>query len=121
MVSVDMDFNQLEAFLTSQIRKKDSGMNEEKSNAVRKFWKNHRTKIHETQVQQTMWDTSLKQMSWRVDIKTQSKNNDHVNAPTAIIELQLSDNQETLNGNEKVSEKYCFYKLKYQKILEMFT
>lgn len=101
MVSVDMDFNQLEAFLTSQIRKKDSGMNEEKSNAVRKFWKNHRTKIHETQVQQTMWDTSLKQMSWRVDIKTQSKNNDHVNAPTAIIELQLSDNQETLNGNEK--------------------
>lgn len=40
-----MDFNQLEAFLTSQTKKK-GGLTEAQAAAFSKFWKNNRTKIH---------------------------------------------------------------------------
>ncbi|XP_014778730.1 COMM domain-containing protein 1 isoform X1 [Octopus bimaculoides] len=108
MVAVDMDFNQLEAFLTSQIKKADSGMNEERANAVRKFWKNQRNKIHDVQVQQTQWNSCLKQMSWRIDLKSQARHIEQIDKPTAIVELMVSSNSQTTDDESKKAKVFHF-------------
>jgi hypothetical protein len=44
IVSVDMDFNQLEAFLTAQT-KKHNCITSDQAVVINKFWKSHNTKI----------------------------------------------------------------------------
>ena len=91
MVSADMDFNQLEAFLTSQTKRRENAMSEEHANVYRKFWKTHKNKIHDVLVSQSNWNNSLKKVSWRIDIKSQSRNVDQMSEPTAIVELMVGE------------------------------
>ncbi|XP_048738267.1 COMM domain-containing protein 1-like [Ostrea edulis] len=95
MVSADMDFNQLEAFLTSQMKRREAAMTEEEASAYRKFWKVHKNKIHDTLVSKTNWNNSLKKVSWRIDVKSQAKNTENMNEPTAIVELQIENQHES--------------------------
>lgn len=87
-----MDFNQLEAFLTSQMKKRENPISEEQANAFRKFWKTHKNKIHDSLIMNSNWSNSLKKVSWRIDVKSQSKSVDQIHEPTAIMELQLANN-----------------------------
>ncbi|XP_022088643.1 COMM domain-containing protein 1-like [Acanthaster planci] len=91
IVSGNMDVNQLDAFLTSQTKKK-GGINSAQAAAFGKFWRNNKAKIHDSIVAKSMWGNSLRSMSWRIDIKSQSKCIDQINMPTAIVELQLAEN-----------------------------
>ncbi|XP_043917207.1 COMM domain-containing protein 1 [Protopterus annectens] len=86
-----MDLNQLEAFLTAQT-KKQGGITSGQAAVIAKFWKNHRAKIRESLINQSRWENALRNMSWRVDLKTQSKNVDQINTPVAIVELELGKN-----------------------------
>ena len=89
IVSADMDFNQLEAFLTSQTKKKEGALSQEQAAAFMKFWKLQKAKIHESLVQKSSWNNRLKDMSWRIDVKTQARRIEQLNAPVAIVEMQL--------------------------------
>ncbi|PKU36523.1 hypothetical protein llap_13172 [Limosa lapponica baueri] len=91
IASADMDLNQLEAFLTAQT-KKQGGITADQAAVIAKFWKNHRMKIHESLVNQSRWDNVLKNMSWRVDLKSQSRHIDQINTPVAIVEMELGKN-----------------------------
>ncbi|NXC39323.1 COMD1 protein, partial [Penelope pileata] len=91
IASADMDFNQLEAFLTAQT-KKQGGITSDQAAVIAKFWKNHRAKIHESLVNQSCWDNVLKNMNWRVDLKSQSRHIDQINTPVAIVEMELGRN-----------------------------
>ncbi|XP_069090306.1 COMM domain-containing protein 1 isoform X3 [Pleurodeles waltl] len=91
VVSADMDLNQLEAFLTAQT-KKQGGITPEQAAVIAKFWKNHKAKIRESLITQSRWDNSLRAMTWRVDLKSQSRFMDQVNAPVAIVEMELGKN-----------------------------
>lgn len=86
-----MDLNQLEAFLTAQT-KKQGGITSDQAAVIAKFWKNHRIKIHESMVNQSRWDNVLKNMNWRVDLKSQSRHIDQINTPVAIVEMELGKN-----------------------------
>ncbi|NWQ99810.1 COMD1 protein, partial [Paradoxornis webbianus] len=88
IASADMDFNQLEAFLTAQT-KKQGGITADQAAVIAKFWKNHRAQIHESLVSQSRWDHVLKNISWRVDLKSQLRHVDQVNTPVAIVEMEL--------------------------------
>lgn len=88
IASADMDLNQLEAFLTAQT-KKQGGITSDQAAVIAKFWKNHRVKIHESLVNQSCWDNVLKNMNWRVDLKSQSRHVDQINTPVAIVEMEL--------------------------------
>nr|XP_051694212.1 COMM domain-containing protein 1 isoform X2 [Oryctolagus cuniculus] len=88
IASADMDFNQLEAFLTAQT-KKQGGITSEQAAVISKFWKSHKTKIRESLVNQSRWDNGLRGLSWRVDGKSQSRHSTQIHAPVAIIELEL--------------------------------
>ncbi|XP_058880431.1 COMM domain-containing protein 1-like isoform X2 [Acipenser ruthenus] len=80
IASADMNFNQLEAFLIAQT-KKQGGVSAEQTAVLSKFWKNHKSKIQESLISQSRcWDNSLRNVSWRVDLKTQSRHADQVNA-----------------------------------------
>ncbi|XP_009575279.1 PREDICTED: COMM domain-containing protein 1 [Fulmarus glacialis] len=91
IASADMDFNQLEAFLTAQT-KKQGGITSDQAAVIAKFWKNHRIKIHESLINQSRWDNVLKNMNWRVDLKSQSRHIDQINTPVAIVEMELGKN-----------------------------
>lgn len=86
-----MDLNQLEAFLTAQT-KKQGGITSDQAAVIAKFWRNHRIKIHESLINQSRWDNVLKNMNWRVDLKSQSRNIDQINTPVAIVEMELGKN-----------------------------
>ncbi|XP_038072686.1 COMM domain-containing protein 1-like [Patiria miniata] len=91
IVSGNMDVNQLEAFLTSQTKKK-GGINGAQAAAFSKFWRSNKAKIHDSIVAKSMWGNGLRSMSWRIDIKSQGRHIDQINTPTAIVELQLAEN-----------------------------
>lgn len=102
MVSADMDLNQSEVFLTSQMKKPEGGISENQANAFRKFWKNHKNKIHEAVISKSTWNNTLKNVSWRIDIKSQARHLDEINTPTAIMELQIGPN----NSGSKVCDSF---------------
>ncbi|EGW00368.1 COMM domain-containing protein 1 isoform X1 [Cricetulus griseus] len=88
IASADMDFNQLEAFLTAQT-KKQGGITCEQAAVISKFWKSHKTRIRESLVNQSRWDNGLRGLSWRVDGKSQSRHSAQIDTPVAIIELEF--------------------------------
>ncbi|XP_038250754.1 COMM domain-containing protein 1 isoform X2 [Dermochelys coriacea] len=98
VASADMDLNQLEAFLTAQT-KKQGGITADQAAVIANFWKNHRTKIRESLINQSRWDNTLKNMNWRVDLKSQSRHIDQINTPVAIVEMELGK-----NGQKFISE-----------------
>ncbi|XP_039769025.1 COMM domain-containing protein 1 isoform X2 [Ornithorhynchus anatinus] len=95
IASADMDFNQLEAFLTAQT-KKQGGITTDQAAVISKFWKHHKMKIRESLINQSRWDNTLKAMNWRVDLKSQSRHLDQINTPVAIVELELGKNGQIL-------------------------
>ena len=91
IVSADMDFNQLEAFLTSQMRRKQGSLTQEQAAAFLKFWKSQKVKIHDVMVQKSSWNNKLKDVSWRIDLKSQGRHLQQINTPVAIVEMQLEN------------------------------
>ncbi|XP_015413336.1 PREDICTED: COMM domain-containing protein 1 [Myotis davidii] len=88
VASADMDFNQLEAFLTAQT-KKQGGITSDQAAVISKFWKSHKTKIRESLMNQSRWDSGLRGLSWRVDGKSQSRHSAQIHTPVAIMELEI--------------------------------
>ncbi|XP_023779025.1 COMM domain-containing protein 1 isoform X1 [Cyanistes caeruleus] len=93
-----MDSNQLEAFLTAQT-KKQGGITSDQAAVIAKFWKNHRTQIHESLINQSRWDNVLKNMNWRVDLKSQLRHIDQMNTPVAIVEMELGKNGQSVEAD----------------------
>ena len=93
MVSTDMDFNQLEAFLSSQTKKREGAITQEQAAACMKFWRSNKTKIHDVLVKKSCWSSKLKDLSWRIDVKSQARHVAEVNAPVAIVEMQIENPQ----------------------------
>ncbi|XP_062912131.1 COMM domain-containing protein 1 isoform X2 [Mobula hypostoma] len=93
ITSADMEFNQLEAFLTAQT-KKQKGITPDQAAVLTKFWKSHKAKIRECLINQNKWENCLRNFSWRVDLKTQSKHLDQINTPVALVELELGKNDQ---------------------------
>lgn len=52
-----------------------------------RFWRTERVAIHEALLKGCMWKSQLKQLSWRIDVKTACKSKTEMNEPTAIFEL----------------------------------
>lgn len=89
IVSADMDFNQLEAFLTSQMKRKQGALTQEQAAAFLKFWKSQKAKIHDVLVQKSSWNNKLKDINWRIDLKSQARHLQQINTPVAIVEMQV--------------------------------
>jgi len=116
LVSADMDMTQLEAFLTAQMKRKEGGLTKEQAAVMSKFWKGNKAKIHDSIVSQTMWGNSLQKVTWRVDLKSQSKDVEELHAPTAIMELHVADNLEKDKKPEVVR-----FELDEEKVAEMLA
>jgi len=106
MSTTDMELTQAEAFLTSQTKKRDGGLMEEQAVVLLKFWKTHKERIHESLVSECVWGSKLTSLSWRVDVKSHTRQTDGaINEPCAIVELQLDHKQ---HSNDKKAEVICF-------------
>ncbi|XP_013370101.1 PREDICTED: COMM domain-containing protein 1 [Chinchilla lanigera] len=115
IASADMDFNQLEAFLTAQT-KKQGGITSDQAAVISKFWKSHKTKIRESLVNQSCWESGLRGLSWRVDGKSQSRHSAQIHTPVALVELEFGK-----RGQE--SEFLCleFDEVKVNQILKKLS
>lgn len=91
LVGTDMDFNQLEAFLTSQRKKRQGAITESQSAAIVKFWKSQKSKIHDVLVDKSRWNNKLKELSWRIDFKNQARHVSQINTPVAIVQMKLQN------------------------------
>ena len=89
-----MDFNQLEAFLTSQRRRRQGAITEGQAAAIVKFWKSQRSKIHDVIVDKSRWNSRMKELSWRIDFKSRARHVEQLNTPVAIVELKLEEQDE---------------------------
>uniref|UniRef100_A0A452RXT6 COMM domain-containing protein 1 n=1 Tax=Ursus americanus TaxID=9643 RepID=A0A452RXT6_URSAM len=96
IASADMDFNQLEAFLTAQT-KKQGGITSDQAAVISKFWKSHKTKIRESLMNQSRWDSGLRGLSWRVDGKSQSRHSAQIHTPVAIMELEIGKSGQVIS------------------------
>ena len=93
MASSNMDMTQAEAFITSQTKKKDSALTENHGKVFLKVWGNQKNKIHEQLIQKCTWSNKLKNITWRIDLKSSSRHDNQLNEPSAIMELQLESNR----------------------------
>ncbi|KAJ8246189.1 hypothetical protein GJAV_G00264690 [Gymnothorax javanicus] len=90
IASADMDQAQLEAFLTAQARKQGGGaVSPEQAAALSKFWKNQRSRVRESLLSVSRWEAGLRGLTWRVDLQTSASRGQPVNAPVAMVELEM--------------------------------
>ncbi|XP_035262074.1 COMM domain-containing protein 1 [Anguilla rostrata] len=90
IASADMDQAQLEAFLTAQSRKQGGGgVSPEQAASLSKFWKSQRARVRESLLSQSRWEPGLRGLSWRVDLPTSASRGQPVNAPVAVVELEM--------------------------------
>eukprot|EP00128_Syssomonas_multiformis_P005013 Colp12_sorted_trinity150504_noHs@35888 len=80
----DFGVNELE----KQLQKKETP--EAEAQALLKYWKLQKAKIHESLVSSSSWNGRLEALNWRIDVKTKSKDFNELNEPTAIVEMKLS-------------------------------
>ena len=99
MASSDMDQNQAETFLVSQTKKRDGGISEQQSRVLLQVWKTHRSRVHESLLRSCVWNSRLRNINWRIDVKSRSRTVDQLNAATAVVELELE--------NSDVSSQVC--------------
>lgn len=104
IVAADMDFNQLDAFLTSQRKRRQGAITEEQSASIVKFWKSQKAKIHEIMVNKSRWNNKLKDLSWRIDFKSQARHVSQINTPVAIVEMKF---QSPTNEEVKLLNNHC--------------
>ena len=102
MASSDMDQNQAETFLVSQTKKRDGGITEQQAKVLLQIWKMHRTRVHESVLRSCVWNSRLRNISWRIDVKSRSRTVEQLNAATAVVELEL-ENSDT---NSQVLERF---------------
>lgn len=53
-------------------------------------YNNEKEKIHDALYQKSKWNNSLKEINWRIDVKTASSKGDTANEPVALVELSTS-------------------------------
>ena len=78
--------------------------------AISRFWKNHKSKIHDVIVKRSIFGNRLKEASWRIDLKAHSRHVEQINSPVVIYELELEQ-----GIGKKVSRVYIvpFYESIY--------
>jgi len=92
-----MDLPQAEAFLISQTKKREGGITEDLAKVFVKFWKLHKSRIHESLIEESTWNQRLKGLSWRVDVKSRTRTVDQLSVPCAIVELQLENRSSSVS------------------------
>ncbi|KAN0016113.1 hypothetical protein ACTFIU_006067 [Dictyostelium citrinum] len=83
---------------------KESDFTTVQQECLNKFWKVNKKKIHEIIYKTTRFNNSLQKISWRIDVKTKSKEINEINEPVSIVELKLK-NTNTNNNNNNNSNK----------------
>ncbi|KAH3745105.1 COMM domain containing 1 [Pelomyxa schiedti] len=90
----DYEASQLETFM----KLKKVPFSQPQKDIMLKFWKNQRAKIHDVMRKRTTWNPTLEKVSWRIDVKAKSRSSGaaDINEQTAIFELMLAKQTQTV-------------------------
>jgi hypothetical protein len=78
------DASKLEALLG------ESALSADNQKILVNFWSKEREKIHESMATKSRWNSTFKQLGWRVDSRAASRNVAEINEPVAIFELNTN-------------------------------
>ena len=70
-------------------------MDEIQQEVFLKFWRNQKSKIHDILVDKSNWNNHLNKMTWRIDSKAKSRTQNELNELSAIVELNLQNENNT--------------------------
>ncbi|EFA80769.1 COMM domain-containing protein 1 [Heterostelium album PN500] len=98
----DVDLTAFESLI------KDNDFTQQQQEGLTKFWKTNKKKIHDIVNRRTRFNNSLDKMSWRLDLKTKSKDVEEMNEPTAIVELDLTKNLRSSTEKKQQQQKIRF-------------
>ena len=73
--------------------------------------------IHARIVKEGIWNNRLKNLSWRVDVKTASNINAEMNDPVAIVELQ----SETGHKSSEMSAQVLRFEMNRNQVADLTT
>ncbi|KYR00545.1 COMM domain-containing protein 1 [Tieghemostelium lacteum] len=97
--SIASDYN-LSTF--ESIVKENKEFTDMQQECLIKFWKLNKKKIHEIIYKKTRFNNSLSKMSWRIDLKTKTKDIEEINEAVSIVELKLSNSINSSNSNKLI-------------------
>lgn len=60
---------------------------------ILKFWRNNKSKVHEKNVASCNWQSSLKGLAWRLDVKSKARHVENLNDVSAIVELTVGKSE----------------------------
>ncbi|XP_029845125.2 COMM domain-containing protein 1 [Ixodes scapularis] len=107
LAASNMDWTQLEAFLTSQTKRQEGGLTAEQAQSTARFWQGHRSRIRASVLAQSRWDPGLESCSWRVDVDGPTA---HVTLGQAQLQLDKSHLEALLQSIADVQvalDKHC--------------
>lgn len=81
----NMDLKQLDAFLTSQSKKKPDFLSEEEIKSLTKFWNQNRQKINDVVFSKSQIENKLKLIQWRVALSSKGSQTDD---PKVVFNIQ---------------------------------
>jgi HCaRG protein. len=87
----NMDLKQLDAYLTSQSKKKANYLTEEEILNVTKFWKQNKQKVYDVIVERSRFSDKMKTFQWRIDVGYHGSN--QTDNPKAIFSID-TDSEE---------------------------
>ena len=87
----NMDLKQLDAYLTSQSKKKPNFLTEEEIANVTKFWRQNKQKVYDVIVERSRFNDKIKTFQWRIDVGYHGNN--QTDNPKAIFSVD-TDSEE---------------------------
>ena len=84
----NMDLKQLEAFLKSQLLKSKDNLAEDQLQAIIKYWKVNKDKVHEKILMRTKWEDTFKSLKWQIDLGY--KNNEELDDSKVVFQIGIA-------------------------------
>ena len=86
----------------SQTKKRDGGITEQQAKILLQISKLHKTRVHESVLRSCVWNSWLRNISWRIDVKSRSRTVEQLSAATAVVDLELENSDANSQGVEVV-------------------
>ena len=86
----NMDLKQLDAYLTSQSKKKPDFLSEEEVKSLTKFWNQNRQKINDVVFSKTQIENKLIKVQWRIALSSKSSQTDD---PKVVFNLETGKDE----------------------------
>ncbi|KAJ5075614.1 comm domain-containing protein [Anaeramoeba ignava] len=78
-------------------------------NIFQRFWNKEKDSIHEALAKKSIFNNTLKNITWRVDLKTRTRHVLNLNDPVAIVEFKIGNVDNVDDNNLNLNDKTVLF------------